>query len=90
MLKPHHFIHELLQEGQIRQYGRRYLTTRLARQHGHRAQGRYVRQTLQILDSHNMTLRTPGMRRKRQENYIIPGPNWLSYLIIVYWISPSD
>ena len=24
-----------------------------------------------------MTLRTPGMRRKRRENYIVPGPDWL-------------
>ena len=72
-----HLIHELLQEGQVRQYGRRYLITRLARQHGHRALGRHVRQALQILDNHNMTLRTPGMRRKRQENYIVPGPDWL-------------
>ena len=24
-----------------------------------------------------MTLRAPGMRRKRQENYIVPGPDWL-------------
>jgi hypothetical protein len=75
--KTTHLIHELLQEGQIRQYGRRYLITRLARQHGHRAQGRHVRQALQILDNHNMTLRAPGMRRKRQENYIVPGPDWL-------------
>jgi hypothetical protein len=52
-----HLIRELLQEGQIRQYGRRYLITRLARRH--------VRQALQILDNHNMTLRTPGMRRKK-------------------------
>jgi hypothetical protein len=72
-----HLIHELLREGQIRQYGRRYLITRLARQHGHRAQGRHVRQALQILDNHNMTQRTPGMQRKRQENYIVPGPDWL-------------
>ena len=36
-----------------------------------------MRQALQILDSHNMALRTPGMRRKRQENYIVPGPDWL-------------
>jgi hypothetical protein len=72
-----HLIHELLQEGQIRQYGRRYLITRLARQYGHRAQDRHVRQALQILDNHNMTQRTPGMRRKRQENYIVPGPDWL-------------
>jgi hypothetical protein len=72
-----HLIRELLQEGQVRQYGRRYLITRLARQHGHRAQGRHVCQALQILDNHNMTLRTPGMQRKRQENYIVPGPDWL-------------
>src|SRR5271156_6484805 len=72
-----HLIHELLQEGQVRQYGRRYLITRLARQHGHRAQGQHVRQALQILDNHNMTLCTPGMRRKRQENYTVPGPDWL-------------
>src|SRR5271163_4868987 len=72
-----HLIHEVLREGQVRQYGRRYLITRLARQHGHRALGRHVRQALQILDNHNMALRTPGMRRKRQENYIVPGPDWL-------------
>jgi hypothetical protein len=36
-----------------------------------------VRQALQILDNHNMALRTRGMRRKRQENYIVPGPDWL-------------
>jgi hypothetical protein len=40
-------------------------------------QGRHVRQALQILDNHNMTLRAPGMRRKRQENYIVPEPDWL-------------
>jgi hypothetical protein len=39
-------IPELLQEGQVRQYDRRYLIIRLARQHGHRAQGRHVRQVL--------------------------------------------
>ena len=70
-----HLIHELLQEGQIRQYGCRYLITRLARQYGHRAQGRHVRQALQILDNHNMTLRTPGMPRKRRENYVVPKPD---------------
>jgi hypothetical protein len=72
-----HLIHELLQEGQVGRYGRRYLITHLTRQHGHRALGRHVHQALQILDNHNMALRTPGMRRKRQENYIIPGPDWL-------------
>jgi hypothetical protein len=75
-----HLIHELLQEDQIRQHGRRYLITCLTRQHGHRAQGRHVRQALQILDNDNITLRTPGMRRKRQENYIVSELDWLWYL----------
>jgi hypothetical protein len=35
------------------------------------------RQALQVLDSHNMTLRTRGMRRKRRENYVVPEPDWL-------------
>jgi hypothetical protein len=36
-----------------------------------------VRHALQILDNHNMTLRTPGMRRKRRENYVVSKPDWL-------------
>jgi hypothetical protein len=44
--KTTHLIHELLQEGQIRQYDRCYFITCLACQHGHRAQGRHVRQAL--------------------------------------------
>lgn len=33
-----------------------------------------MRQALQIVDNHNMTLRTLGTRRRRQENY---GSDWL-------------
>src|SRR5271155_4130630 len=71
------YIQNLLHNGQTRQYGRRYLITHLARKHGHRAQGRHVREALRTLDIYGTTLRTPGMTRKRQENYIVPGPDWL-------------
>ena len=71
------FIQNLLQNGQTRQYGRRYLITHLARKHGHRAQGRHVREALRTLDIYGTTLRTPGMKQKRRENYIVPGPDWL-------------
>jgi len=71
------FIHELLQDGHIRQYGRRYLITRLARKHGHRARGTHVREALRALDNYGVMLRTPGMKQRRLENYTVPGPDWL-------------
>src|SRR5204863_4325131 len=33
--------------------------------------------TLRILDDYGVTSRTPGMKKKRRNNYIVPGPDWL-------------
>jgi hypothetical protein len=71
------FIHELLLQGQIRSYGRRQLITHLARKYGFRPQGRHVRIALQTLDSYANNFRKPGMKRRRRENYIVNGPDWL-------------
>src|SRR2546423_14223028 len=71
------FIHQLLLEGQIRSYGRRQLITHLARKYGYRPQGRHVRTALKTLDSYANDSRRPGMKRRRQENYTVNGPDWL-------------
>jgi hypothetical protein len=68
---------ELLLQGQIRSYGRRQLITHLARKYGFRPQGRHVRTALKTLDSHAIEFRRPGMKRRRRENYIVNGPDWL-------------
>ena len=70
-------IEQLLAEGRIRQYGRRQLITHLARKHGHRSREDDVLTALQILDEYGVTSRTPGMKKKRQDNYVVPGPDWL-------------
>jgi transposase InsO family protein len=70
-------IEQLLAEGRIRQYGRRQLIIHLSRKYGRRPRGNDVREALQALDAYGVTSRTPGMRKKRQDNYVVPGPNWL-------------
>jgi len=70
-------IEQLLAEGRIRQYGRRQLITHLARKYGHRSRENDVRTALQILDEYGITSRTPRMKKKRLDNYVVPGPDWL-------------
>jgi hypothetical protein len=70
-------IEQLLAEGRIRQYGRRQLITHLTRKHGHRPRRNDVLTALRILDDYGVTSRTPGMRKKRRDNYVVPGPDWL-------------
>jgi hypothetical protein len=70
-------IQELFSDGHIRQYGRRQLIAHLSHKHGHRPRGNDVRKALQVLDNYGVTSRVPGMKKKRQENYTVPGPDWL-------------
>jgi hypothetical protein len=70
-------IEQLLAEGHIRQYGRRQLITHLARKHGHRPRRNDVLTALRILDDYGVISRTPGMVKKRRDNYVVPGPDWL-------------
>ena len=70
-------IEQLLAEGCIRQYGCRQLITHLARKHGHRSRRADVLTALQILDDYGVTSRTPGMKKKRHDNYVVLGPDWL-------------
>jgi hypothetical protein len=67
----------LLEEGSVRQYGRRQLITRLCREHGFRGQGRDVRWALHTLDSHGVFLRTRGFKRNRRENFTTNGPDYM-------------
>jgi hypothetical protein len=71
------FIAQLLDEGGIRQYGRRQLLTRLSRKYELKATGRDVRHALKLLDSCAVASRRPGMSRKRRMNYEVAGPDWL-------------
>ena len=71
------FIAQLLDEGGIRQYGRRQLLTRLSRKYKLKATGRDVRYALKLLDSCVVASRRPGMSRKRRINYEVTGPDWL-------------
>jgi hypothetical protein len=70
-------IQQLLEEGRIRQYGRRQLITHLARKYGHRSRENDVRKALQILDNYGIQSRRPQKKKKRLENYEVPGPDWL-------------
>jgi len=70
-------IEQLLAEGRIRQYGRRQLIIHLSRKYGHRPRGNDVREALQALDAYGVISRTPEMKKKRQDNYVVPGPDWL-------------
>jgi hypothetical protein len=70
-------IEQLLAEGRIRQYGRRQLITHLARKHGHRSRRNNILTALQILYEYGVTSRTPGMKKKRRDNYVVPGLDWL-------------
>jgi hypothetical protein len=70
-------IEQLLEEGRVRQYGRRQLMTHLARKHGHRSRHNDVLTALRILDDYGVISRTPGMKKKRRDNYVVPGPDWL-------------
>jgi hypothetical protein len=67
----------LLEEGSVRQYGRRQLITRLCRERGFRGQGRDVRWALHTLDSHGVFLRTRGFTRNRRENFTTDGPDYM-------------
>jgi arsenate reductase-like glutaredoxin family protein len=70
-------IEDLFPDGHIRQYGRRQLIAHLSHKHGHRPRSDDVRKALQMLDNYGATSRIPGMKKKRRENYIVPGPDWL-------------
>jgi hypothetical protein len=70
-------IEQLLVEGRIRQYGRRQLIIHLSRKYGHRPRGNDIREALQALDAYGVISRTSGIRKKRQENYVVSGPDWL-------------
>jgi hypothetical protein len=70
-------IEQLLAEGRTRQYGRRQLITHLSRKYGHRPRGNNVREALQTLDAYGVISRKPGMKKKRQDNYVVAGPDWL-------------
>ena len=64
-------IEQLLAEGRIRQYGYRQLITHLARKHGHRSRRDNVVTALRIPDDYGVTSRTPGMKKKRRDNYVV-------------------
>jgi hypothetical protein len=70
-------VSTLLEEGTIRQYGRRQLQTHLSRKYGYLATGRDLRLVLRLLDSTTVDSRRRGMKRKRRMNYETRGPNWL-------------
>jgi hypothetical protein len=70
-------IEQLLAEGRIRQYGRRQLIIHLARKHGHRSRQDDVLTVLRILNDYGVTSRAPGMKKKRRDDYVVPGPDWL-------------
>jgi hypothetical protein len=70
-------IKQLLAEGRIRQYGRRQLIVHLSRKYRYRPRGNDVRKALQALNAYKVISRMPGMRKKRQDNYVIPGLDWL-------------
>jgi hypothetical protein len=76
-LESANFISTLLDEGTIRQYGRRQLLTHLSRKYGYRATGKDLRLLLRLLDGPAVDSRTRGMKRKRRMNYETRGPNWL-------------
>jgi hypothetical protein len=73
-------VEQLLAEGRIRQYSYRQLITHLSRKYGHRPKALHVRDALKLLDNYGVTSRTSGMKKKRQDNYVVPGPDWLWYL----------
>jgi transposase InsO family protein len=78
--KTRDFIQELLQQGEMRTYGRRQVLAHLTEHYGFKARGDHVRQALQYLDSLGVAVRNPlndrgGLNRTR--NFTVKGPNWL-------------
>jgi hypothetical protein len=51
--------------------------TYLRHRFGHRARQLDVANALKLLDPKGVTRRTPGLRKKRRENYIAAGPDHL-------------
>jgi hypothetical protein len=70
-------IEQLLAEGRIRRYGRRQLIIHLSRKYGYRPRGNDVREALQAFNAYEVISKTLGMRKKRQDNYVISGSDWL-------------
>jgi len=70
-------VQDLLHTGPGRSYGRRWAITYLRHQFGHRARQYDVANALRLFDSQGVASRVPGMRKKRLENYITEGPDYL-------------
>jgi hypothetical protein len=69
-------IHQLV-VGEGRSFGRRWVITYLRYRFGHRARQLDVADTLKLLDPEGVTSRTPGLRKKRLEDYVTAGPDYL-------------
>jgi len=70
-------VYNLLTTGPGRSYGRRWATTYLRHQFGHRARQYDVANAQRLFDPEGVASRLPGMRTKRLENYITAGPDYL-------------
>ena len=66
-----------LLNGPARTFGRRWFTTYICQQFGYRARQIDISAAQQYLDPAGVASRTPGLRRVRQENYTLSGPNFL-------------
>jgi hypothetical protein len=71
-------VQDLLHTGPGRSYGRRWAITYLRHQFGHRARQYDVANAQRLFDPQGVASRVPGMRKKRLENYITAGPDYLT------------
>jgi hypothetical protein len=66
-----------LLDGPGRTFGKAWLVTYLRQIHGYRARRDDVAAAQRLLDPEGLALRHPGLRKKRVENYVTSGPNFL-------------
>src|SRR5947199_1830936 len=69
-------VHQLI-FGEGLSFGRRWAITYLRHRFGHRARQLDVANALKLLNPEGVASRTPGLRKKRLENYITAGPDYL-------------